>query len=431
MEPPTSETSKTWLHKLKEESWEAELLVSAVAIFGTFQLFGGANWLANTFIDVLLPSYYFMGYIIVYSGLLAISMLVAMFVIHFILRSYWVGLVGLNSVFPNYGLENSAYSKIYTQKLLRELPELKTSIERVDELCSVIFSSAFATMMIYTYAAIMFGAILLLFNYFSEYIPFAIGILLASAVALLIVSQVVLSAIANLERNRENERLQTLYFLSVKYSSILFLGPLYKANMQITMTFGSNYKQNKNMMRLLFIYVAAGVVLSIYMITETNVMYLIDKTRFENQVQTYADFYADQTETNEFILFPQIAGQIIKQPVLQVFIPIMSNEKRLLDSEVCQEVRLDKDISKQEKRYLRGQASLKCYQSYHRIDINGEEKDVAFTRFKKQKTGQYGIVGFVPLDGLSSGDYHITITKQFGDEKSQWQVPFYYTATAK
>ena len=31
--------SKGWLQRLKEESWEAELLVSAIAIFGTFQLF--------------------------------------------------------------------------------------------------------------------------------------------------------------------------------------------------------------------------------------------------------------------------------------------------------------------------------------------------------------------------------------------------------
>jgi hypothetical protein len=28
-----------WLQRLKDESWEAELLVSAIAIFGTFQLF--------------------------------------------------------------------------------------------------------------------------------------------------------------------------------------------------------------------------------------------------------------------------------------------------------------------------------------------------------------------------------------------------------
>jgi len=34
------ETSKNWLQRLKDESWEAELLVSAIAIFGTFQLFG-------------------------------------------------------------------------------------------------------------------------------------------------------------------------------------------------------------------------------------------------------------------------------------------------------------------------------------------------------------------------------------------------------
>ena len=30
--------TSNWLHKLKEESLEAELLVSAIAIFGTFQL---------------------------------------------------------------------------------------------------------------------------------------------------------------------------------------------------------------------------------------------------------------------------------------------------------------------------------------------------------------------------------------------------------
>ena len=28
-----------WLQRLKDESWEAELLVSAIAVFGTYQLF--------------------------------------------------------------------------------------------------------------------------------------------------------------------------------------------------------------------------------------------------------------------------------------------------------------------------------------------------------------------------------------------------------
>ncbi|HOY13253.1 MAG TPA: hypothetical protein PLY70_08935 [Saprospiraceae bacterium] len=65
--------SQHWLQRLKEESWEAELLVSAIAIYGTFQLFKGINWATNVFIDRLPPSQYLVAYFIVFIGLLAIS----------------------------------------------------------------------------------------------------------------------------------------------------------------------------------------------------------------------------------------------------------------------------------------------------------------------------------------------------------------------
>ena len=123
-------SNNTWLQRLKDESWEAELLVSAIAIFGTFKLFDIISWVTNFFIDTLHPSQYFVAYFIVTFGLLAVSILAAMFVIHFVLRAYWIGLVGLNSVFPDYSIEDSAYSKIYTEKILSILPKLKDSIKR-------------------------------------------------------------------------------------------------------------------------------------------------------------------------------------------------------------------------------------------------------------------------------------------------------------
>lgn len=64
---------KTWLQKLKQESWEAELLISAVGIFGSFQLFGFIDWLANLFINLLPASLYIAAYFIVHSGLIAVS----------------------------------------------------------------------------------------------------------------------------------------------------------------------------------------------------------------------------------------------------------------------------------------------------------------------------------------------------------------------
>ncbi|MCH3883360.1 hypothetical protein [Tenacibaculum aquimarinum] len=167
-------STKGWLQRLKDESWEAELLVSAIAIFGTFKLFGFINWGTNFFIDVLDPNQYLIGYFIVAIGLLAISILASMFLIHFFLRAYWIGLVGLNSVFPDYSIEDSAYSKIYTEKILGILPKLKDSIQKVDELCSVIFSVAFTLLLIYAYMSIFVSAYLLVYNLLSAYIPFYI-----------------------------------------------------------------------------------------------------------------------------------------------------------------------------------------------------------------------------------------------------------------
>ncbi|MTI29754.1 hypothetical protein, partial [Xanthovirga aplysinae] len=164
------ESSKSWLQRLKEESWEAELLASTISIFGTFKMFNLINWSTNMFIDLLNPSQYLIAFFIVYFGLLAISVLISMFVIHFFLRAYWIGLVGLDSVFPDYSITDSAYPKIYTEKMLSILPKLKDSIQKVDELCSVIFSAAFTFLLIYMYLALFVSIYLLIFNLLSDYV---------------------------------------------------------------------------------------------------------------------------------------------------------------------------------------------------------------------------------------------------------------------
>jgi hypothetical protein len=161
-----------WLQRPKDESWEAELLESAIAIYGTFQMFGLIEWVTNKYIELLPVEQYYVGYFIVFIGLLAISILLSMFVIHFFLRAYWIGLVGLNSVFPDYGLEDSAYSKIYTEKILSILPRQDETIQKVDELCSVIFSAAFTILLIYSYLAVILSIYLLIYNLLSDYVPF-------------------------------------------------------------------------------------------------------------------------------------------------------------------------------------------------------------------------------------------------------------------
>ena len=216
---------RSWLERLKDESWEAELLVSAIAIFGTFQLFNLINWITNTFISILNPSQYMIGFCIVFLGLFAISILVSMFIIHFFLRAYWIGLVGLNSVFPDYSIEDSAYSKIYTEKILETLPKIKDSIKRVDELCSVIFSVAFTFLLIYGYVALFASVYLWLYNVLSSYVNHYILLIPLGIIIIGFILQMIFGILANIKKNHDKVGLQTWNFRIVRFVSIVLYGP--------------------------------------------------------------------------------------------------------------------------------------------------------------------------------------------------------------
>ena len=78
-----------WLRQLEKESWQAELVISGLALFGTFQLPELANWLIDLFIRNLPVEQYFAGYAISFCYLLGIGVLTTFFMIHLILRAYW------------------------------------------------------------------------------------------------------------------------------------------------------------------------------------------------------------------------------------------------------------------------------------------------------------------------------------------------------
>lgn len=329
METPQELKEKTkalkWLQRLKDESWEAELLVTAIAIFGTFQLFGLIDWATNKFIDILPVEQYIIGYFIVFMGLLAISILVSMFVIHFFLRAYWIGLVGLNSVFPDFGLEDSAYSKIYTEKILGILPKQEDSIQKVDELCSVIFSAAFTLLLIYSYLSVTLTIYLFIYNQLVDLVPYYILLVPVILIGLLIIGQSVFMIFANLKRFKNNYKIQHFLFKWVRLTSMITYGPLYKNLLQITMVFGSNFKKKKALIGLVLLFLASGMLVAVFKITDTNIFYLIiQKSYYDNKM--YLDYYHDQNPNNSFVLTPQIQSDIIEGTTVKLFIPIFSNE---------------------------------------------------------------------------------------------------------
>lgn len=433
MEEQKEHKAKSWLQRLKDESWEAELLVSAIAIFGTFKLFDFVNWTTNFFIDNLIPDQYTIAYFITFFSLIAVSVLVSMFVIHFILRAYWVGLVGLNSVFPDYSIDDSVYSKIYTEKMLSILPKLKDSIQKVDEMCSVIFSVAFTFLFLYGYMALMTSIYLLLFNLLSEYVPKYVLLIPAILIGIGAMFQIMVSLYANLKKNKEKEKLQLLNFTLVRYVNMVMFGPLNKNILQVFMIFGSNFKKKKSLSYLMLLFLFSGTLVAGVQLKNTNIFYLVSSNyqKYFDSYKTYSNYYKDTNET-DFLLAPEIQSDLIQTNVLEVFIPIFNYESSMREM-VCGIYKEQTGKSRLELRTDRAEYLKECYKKYHNIFLDGKKVEASFLRYNNHnKTNQFGILSFINLDGVSKGLHEVKIEKV--NSKGvllKWTIPFYYNSNEK
>lgn len=426
MENTNQASSKNWLQRLKDESWEAELLVSAVAIFTILKSFAVLNWLVNFFIDYLDPSQYFLGYFIVVFGFLAIGILGAMFSIHFALRAYWIGLVGLNSVFPDYGLEDSAYSPIYTKKILRVLPKISNSISKIDELCSVIFSAAFAFMLIYFFATIFSSIYLLLFNLLKDIIPHWVLFIPAALLFLLFIFGMLISVPANLKKYRSNERIQHLYFLYARWGAIAMYGPFHKSVLQITMLFGSNFKKKKGLVKMVLVMLIIGVLFGMTKLINSQYGYLIKTDITPDTTRIYDYYYHENNADAELLLAPEIQSNVISTNSISLFVPILKHETRIMGNNCgLEKKKINTDNSERQKRW---KANLECYTSKINISINDQPLPIKFLKTNHSKTKQFGLSGFIPLTEIPEGLHTLKITKEVSSEiEKNWSIPFYFS----
>ncbi|MGB5553901.1 MAG: hypothetical protein WBM83_04520 [Flavobacteriaceae bacterium] len=418
---------QNWLQRLKNESWEAELLVSAVAIFAILKSFSALDWLLIQFIDRLNPSQYEIGYFILVFGYLAIGILAAMFAIHFAFRAYWIGLVGLNSVFPDYGLEDSAYSPIYTKKILQVLPNIKDSITKIDELCSVIFSAAFAFMLIYSFATISSSLYLILFNMLSDLIPDWVLLAPLGLLAFVLFAGLLVSIPANMKKFHKNETIQHLYFLYARWATVPFYGPFYKSIMQISMLFGSNFKKKKGLVKMVILMLLIGIFFGGSKLIGSNYRYLITSDYKPEKSRLNSSFYSDNNSESNFLLHPEIQTEIISDNAIKLFIPLFNYETNSMIKQ-CELSKFSFDVIDDTDRQKMWQDKLDCYKSYLNVSLDEKLLTVNFLKTDHPSTAQFGLIGFISLSASTEGLHHLKVSKKISEDfENTWNIPFFYS----
>jgi len=132
-----------WLEQLQQESWQLELLISGLALFGIWESRGLLQRL-EYYVDVNVTSeyeFYVEALILVFWGGWAIFM--CNLLIHIIVRALWIGAIGLRYVSGDIDFDELNYSEIFRRYFKKRIGGFDEYIERLEKLSSVIFSFTF------------------------------------------------------------------------------------------------------------------------------------------------------------------------------------------------------------------------------------------------------------------------------------------------
>ncbi|MEL6124604.1 MAG: hypothetical protein AAFR14_12895, partial [Bacteroidota bacterium] len=132
-----------WLEKLQQESWQLELLISGLALFGIWESQSVIRRLGY-YIDVNASSAYEgYGNIIVFTLWAAWGIFLINLLLHIIIRGLWIGAIGLRYVSGDIDFDKLDYSERFSRFLKKKIGSFDNYIERLEKLSSVLFSFTF------------------------------------------------------------------------------------------------------------------------------------------------------------------------------------------------------------------------------------------------------------------------------------------------
>jgi len=181
-----------WLSELQQKSWEPEILLSGIVLYGMFKVPG----LLDEFLAFFKPN--------IFGNSQDIDNLVALFkmgiywlitglILHLICRGIWIGMVGLSYTFPNGIRQDKLNYKGKFNDKVNQTPPYERIVIRLEKICSSLFSISFMLFMsliggylfflflivlpftiLYVYFDLGFSGFL--FNVFQVYVVVVLGI---------------------------------------------------------------------------------------------------------------------------------------------------------------------------------------------------------------------------------------------------------------
>lgn len=421
-ENKTKSSEEHWIKTIALESFQPELVISGFAIFTTFSLIyyitNASNyWYLNGNYSIVST----ISLIEIYMQLAMVSLFLN-FVIHFMLRTLWVGMIGLISVFPNgINREKLRNSDHFNDQLLNEFPDIKNFTLQLDKICSVIFAFSCSIAGIFISISFLLCVIILctvlLVSLFpdtfleaSRYIPLAI-------ISLVFVPTILIG-ILNIKKIRDKSWVKKVHYpLHKGIMKVLYLF-FYKPAIYIQYTFNTNVEFKKMQMVFLtyFIFVAVAIFAFKGIQDNHSLESALNKGNKSESILN-AKHYLDQNKPNQYIGYPIIQSTQITSDQLVLFIPYYGRQKTTLDQLYGSFSKSDEADRKKKNYITHTKDQLSQYYQLFLDSIPVSNPD--FLWYTHENKNEKGIISYLPIDHLSKGKHILRIEKERTEKEKE------------
>ncbi len=424
MDKPKPQKPK-WLRKLERESWQAELIISGAALLGSLQLPGVLekfqHYLLLNFERASLQLWFFATS---YWALFVYG-LVLLFVFHFIVRALWIGLVGLNSIYPDGIIETNLSSKDYQQKMKAEYGDIDGFINRLDRMASGMFGTGFAFIgLFFNLGLFMSAAILLLTFLQSVGVPDFWAWFVGLSPVVLLITLSLLSMVLNLPNFREREWVKRYQFPLAKFMSRLS----YPVNTRYTTTSlmlissqsAPKEKQTQEIVKGVVIVMVGSILIGVLIGISggikpqfTDKMYHRlgdDETGID--VSNYAD------SGYEGVLYEPLISELysVADGPLWVWVPLPERELSIM-LDVCSQPEVDKDLPRPEERKAERNRLVACTQEYIELYLDEQPLDLPTAlreyRATEAVAEQFGVRFDLSTSSPPPGQHTLKVVTQY------------------
>lgn len=423
-----------WLERVAEQSWEPELLISGLAIYATVQLpdvFESALYYyqynlqtSDGFIDLGLPS------VIIASSVTAIKLLNYAFILHFIIRAFWVGLIGLNSVFPK-GIQYDKlqYSDLYKKEMAKRIGQSGDFLKGADRLASVIFSVAFTVVLLLFAIGFVYSIFFVLMNISKVILPEDVYDIYSKILYGVLITFFLLGAlltpILNMERFRSKEKFARLHLKITWYLSVAIFPFVLRPLQYLMLNFLSNIPLKK-------FYLFAGVFFVFFMGMNLNNILKYGGVNFFNPRSYYSEFSNTGVLNQNFYESSfddfQIKSPLIDDPIQKAgsYLPIFIPYPKKLDLKLevfCNFEAPADTLYRFERRNLANEMRLECMNGFYSFSVNDSIALAGNLLFHSNRlTGQKGFAGnyYLPAS-LEQGQYVFNIRQAIVDESDAFR----------